>query len=113
MDPYPGQVGVPGDVDLPVEQGLHLTLVMGKENIIDFRPDLAEVFAHAVPHGHDLVSIGHRADQNGFRHDGLPSKGISRRTLATKSYRTSVVGAMIDPARASRKCRSTDWRRPK
>src|SRR5262245_14234329 len=59
---HPGQVGVPTDVDLPVEQGLHLAVVVGKQNVVDRRSGFAEVVAHGLPDGDDPRVVGHRAN---------------------------------------------------
>ena len=127
MDFDPGQVRVPGDVDLPVEQRLHLAVVVGEEHVVDRRAGGAEVVAHPLPDGDDALVVGDGADQDRSVHLMPPlfadlrvndcsrasvntKTAAAQHALPMKSYSTSVVGAMTEPARASRKLRSTDSR---
>src|SRR5437588_66832 len=100
MDFDPGEVRIPGNVDLPSQESLHLAVVIGKKHVINRRANFAKIIAHAFPDWNHTRVIRYRAYQDGFRHEKPQNNGISKRVLATKSYRTSVVGAMIAAARA-------------
>ena len=82
----PRQVRVPGNVDLPRQEGFHLAIVVGKQDIVDGRPHHVEIVAHAFPDWNHARGIGHRTKHNGSSHWREPqNNGSSSRVLPTKS----------------------------
>src|SRR4051794_174594 len=102
-----GDRRVPGDVDDAGEQGLDLGFVAGEQDVVEGdRRLIDEVVLERLPDRHRLGVIGDgaQADRRGcLCHWGEPQKsGMPSRALPMNSFNTSLVGAMIAPAWASR-----------
>src|SRR4051812_5071352 len=84
-----------------------LSLVVGEQHVVEVEIAVGEPRAEPFPDRDDLGVVGDRAEQQRRRHhDTSPKSGMPHMMRPTKSDSASLVGAMIEAARASRKLRS-------
>src|SRR5581483_4584511 len=99
-----GSARVPGDVDLAGEQRLDEALVVRVEDVVGRDAGLAEVVTEALPDRDDPRVVGDGADEEEIAPHGTGSPASA---LPIQLRSTAFVGAITEPARASRRWRST------
>ena len=99
-------VRVPGNVDIAFEQSIDEPLVVRVQDVVRRNAGVREVLAKPLPDRDDSWVIGDRADEDGV--SAAHGTGSPASALPIQLRRTAFVGAITEPARASRKNRSTE-----
>jgi hypothetical protein len=99
-----GGIGVPADVDLAREKRLDETLVVRVEDVVGRDAGLREVVSEPLPDRDDPRVVRNGPDEQRVAAHGTGSPASA---LPIQVRSTALVGAITDPARASRRWRST------